>query len=254
MKRKKWLIGNWKMHGTQSANQALIDGMRRELTRSHPQLGMAICPAFPHLQQVSNLLVGSNIVLGAQNLSEQAKGAYTGEISGAMLKDLGVDFVIIGHSERRSFQNENDSLIAQKVRAALDAGITPILCIGETKQERESDQTETVLRQQLGGVLPYLDPEKDEILIAYEPRWAIGTGISATPDMIETAHGFLRKLLEETSDILSQKTPILYGGSMNASNAASIAGIENVDGGLIGSASLKTDEFIKIHNALLAAC
>lgn len=214
---------------------------------------MAICPAFPYLQQISSLIDGSDIVLGAQNLSEQSKGAYTGDVAGDMLKDIGAKFVIIGHSERRSYHHENDALIALKARAALDAGLTPVLCIGETKEERESNQTEKVLSRQLNAILPTIDPCKDEILLAYEPRWAIGTGVSATPGMIKEVHGFLRNFLTNANADWGRKTPLLYGGSMNAGNAVSIAGIENVDGGLIGSAALKADEFIALYQALLDA-
>lgn len=251
MTNKKWLIGNWKMHGSLDANENLIGGIRSKLPLLDSRIGMVVCPSFPYLQQVFGLIEESDIALGAQNLSEQAKGAYTGEVCGDMIKDIGAKFVIIGHSERRSYQAEDDELIARKVHAALGAGLLPVLCIGETKFERENNQTKDVLSRQLDTVLSKIDPAKDEILIAYEPRWAIGTGVSATPEMIEEVHGFLRDFLITANADFGKKTPLLYGGSMNASNAVNIAGIRNVDGGLIGSAALKADEFVAIYQALL---
>ena len=253
MTSTKWLIGNWKMYGSTKENGELVGAIRSKLPLQDPRVTMVICPPFPYLLQLSNLIEGFDIALGAQNLSEQANGAYTGEVAGNMLKELGAKFVIIGHSERRSYQYENDALIALKVRAALDAGLTPILCIGETQMERESNQTEKVLSQQLAAIFPTINYNKDEIIVAYEPRWAIGTGASATPEMITEVHGFLRTLLITADACWGRKTPILYGGSMNASNATRIANIQNVDGGLIGSAALRADEFIAIHQALLDA-
>lgn len=252
MTLKKWLIGNWKMHGSIAANETLALGIRSNLPTLDARVGMAICPPFPYLQQVAGLLEGSAIALGAQNLSEHAKGAHTGEVSGEMLKDIGVRFVLVGHSERRSYHTEDDELIASKVRAARDAGLMPVLCIGETQQEREANQTKAVLARQIDAVLAKINPAADTILIAYEPRWAIGTGVSATPEMIADVHDFLRNYLTAKDQRFGQKTPLLYGGSMNGSNAASIAAIKNVDGGLIGSAALKAEEFITIYQAILS--
>ncbi len=252
MVTKKWVIGNWKLQGGLAFNQALIEGIRARLPVLDNRVGMAVCPVFPYLPQVANLLTGSGVVLGAQTLSEQAKGAYTGEVAGPMLKELGVELVIIGHSERRAYQGENNELIAKKARAALDAGLVPVLCIGETKQERDAGETKAILTCQLDAVFSLLDTAKDEVVIAYEPRWAIGTGVSATPEMIAEVHGFLRAYLLAKDAGFGARTPILYGGSMNGANAASIAAIKDVDGGLIGSAALKAEDFVAIYHAVLA--
>lgn len=252
MTAKKWLIGNWKMHGSLCSNQTLIENIRALLPALDERVGMVVCPVFPYLPQVADLIQDSGIRLGAQNLSEQVKGAYTGEVSGAMLKDVGAAFVIVGHSERRSYQGENDELIAKKCRAALDSGLIPVLCVGETKDEREKGETWSVLLQQLNATFDLIDPSRDEIVLAYEPRWAIGTGISATPEMIADAHTFLRAYLVAKDAEFGARTPILYGGSMNGANATTIVAIPNVDGGLIGSAALKAEEFIAIYNSLRA--
>lgn len=253
MAAKKWVIGNWKLQGSLSFNQALIEGLRARLPVLDERVGMAVCPVFPYLPQVGGLIRGSGIELGAQNLSEQAKGAYTGEVAGAMLKEVGAKFVIVGHSERRSYQGEDDALIAKKTRAALDAGLIPVVCLGETKEERDSGETWDILLRQLNAVFDLIDAAKDEVVLAYEPRWAIGTGVSATPEMIADVHGFLRAYLVAKDAAFGARTPILYGGSMNGANAASIAAVKDVDGGLIGSASLKADEFVVIYEALRAA-
>ncbi|MBS1155209.1 MAG: triose-phosphate isomerase [Proteobacteria bacterium] len=253
MAAKKWVIGNWKLQGSLSSNQALIEGIRARLPALDERVGMAVCPVFPYLPQVGGLIQGSGIELGAQNLSEQAKGAYTGEVAGAMLKEVGAKFVIVGHSERRSYQGEDDALIAKKTRAALDSGLIPVVCLGETKEERDSGETWDILLRQLNAVFDLIDAAKDEVVLAYEPRWAIGTGVSATPEMIADVHGFLRAYLVAKDAAFGARTPILYGGSMNGANAASIAAVKDVDGGLIGSASLKADEFVVIYEALRAA-
>ncbi len=249
---RKWLIGNWKLQGSLVFNKALIEGICNKRPELDSRVGMAVCPVFPYLLQVADLLKETGIELGAQNLSEQAKGAYTGEVAGPMLKDVGVRFVIVGHSERRNYQGENDELIARKARAALDAGLIPVLCVGETKEERDANRTRNILTQQLDAAFEYIDTSTDEIVIAYEPRWAIGTGVSATPEMIADVHGFLRDYLVAKNTEFGARTPILYGGSMNGGNAANIAVIKNVDGGLIGSAALKANEFVAIYQALLA--
>lgn len=251
MTLKKWLIGNWKMHGSIAFNNELVEGICKGLPERNSSVGVAICPPFPYLQQVTGLLQGSAVALGAQNLSEHARGAYTGEVSGPMLNDLGVRFVLVGHSERRGYHAEDDELIACKVRAALDAGLIPVLCVGETQQEREAGQTKAVLVSQVDTALKKINIAAESIMIAYEPRWAIGTGVSATPEMIADVHDFLRGYLCAQGQSFGQNTAILYGGSMNAGNAACIAAIGNVDGGLIGSAALKADEFVAIYQALL---
>lgn len=253
MATKKWVMGNWKLHGSQAFNQALIEGIRAGLPELDDRVGMVVCPVFPYLAQVNDLLAGSGITLGAQNLSEHTTGAYTGEVAGPMLKDLRAQVVLVGHSERRFYQGESNELIASKVRAALDAGLLPVLCIGETKQERDAGETESVLISQLDAVLPLLNLGQDALVMAYEPRWAIGTGVSATTEMIAKVHGFLRAYLSGKNASFGASTPLLYGGSMNAANAVEIAAIKDVDGGLIGSAALKPDDFIAIYQAVLAS-
>lgn len=250
---KKWVIGNWKLQGSLAFNKDLIESIRAKLPVLDARVGMAVSPVFPYLLQVGELIKSSGIELSSQNLTEQVKGAYTGEVAGPMLKDVGAKFVIVGHSERRSYYGEDDEVIAKKAKAALDAGLVPVLCIGETKEERDAGETKAILTRQLDAAFKLFDTSKDEIIIAYEPRWAIGTGVSATPEMIEDVHSFLRGYLVEKDAAFGAKTPILYGGSMNGANAASIAAIKDVDGGLIGSAALKADEFVSIYNALLAA-
>ena len=252
MTSRKWVIGNWKLNGSLASNQALMAGIRAKLPVLHENVGMAVCPAFPYLSQLAALTQDSGIELGAQNLSEQSKGAYTGEVAGTMLKEFGIRFAIVGHSERRLHQQEDDVLIAKKTRAALDAGLIPVICLGETQQERDTNQTWAVLLRQLDTVFDVIKPKQDQVILAYEPRWAIGTGVSATPEMIEDVHSFLRTYLTAQDTEFGADTPILYGGSMNGSNAARIAAIKNVDGGLIGSASLNADEFVSIYQALAA--
>ena len=253
MAAKKWVIGNWKLQGSLAFNKELIEGIRAKLPTLDAKVGMAVSPVFPYLLQVADLIKGSGIELSSQNLTDQVKGAYTGEVAGHMLKDVGAKFVIVGHSERRGYYFEDDAIIAKKAKAALDAGLVPVLCIGETKEERDAGETKAILTRQLDAAFALFDTSKDEVVIAYEPRWAIGTGVSATPEMIEDVHSFLRAYLVAKGAEFGAKTPILYGGSMNGANAAQIAKIKDVDGGLIGSAALKADEFVTIYNALLAA-
>ncbi len=252
MNPKKWVIGNWKMNGSLAMNRVLLEKLRASLSLDQ-QVGIGVCPAFPYLAQAGEILAGTGVVLGAQNVSEQAPGAYTGEVAATMLKDIGASFVIIGHSERRACQAETDSLIAKKARAAIDTGLMPVLCVGETREEREAGRTKAVLAGQLDAVLKTLDLARENIIVAYEPRWAIGTGNSATPEMIADVHAYLHDYLECAALGLGGRTPLLYGGSMNASNAATIAAIAHVDGGLIGSASLKAEDFITIYQTVLAA-
>lgn len=252
MASQKYVIGNWKMNGSLLENERLIAGIRTQLPAIDPRVSLVVTPPFPYLPQVAGLIDGCGIELAGQNMSEQKSGAYTGDVSCAMLKDMGVKYVLMGHSERRSYHGEDDLLIAKKIRAALDAGLTPVFCIGETQQEREANETWIVLLRQLDAAFDLISLGKDQLILAYEPRWAIGTGVSATPEMIADVHGFLRTYLIAKDAELGANTPILYGGSMNGSNAASIAAIENVDGGLIGSASLKAEEFVSIYQAVLA--
>ena len=239
MRRTRLVAGNWKMHGSRASNQVLLDALLEGL-RDAQGVECAVCPPFPYLQQVSDRLRGSTLAWGVQNLSEHAQGAYTGEVSAAMAKDFGCRYAIAGHSERRQLYGETDTQVAAKFAAAQAAGLTPILCVGETLQEREAGRTEETVARQLGEVLARCD--FGDAVLAYEPVWAIGTGRTATPQQAQEVHAFLRKRV-------SNATRILYGGSVKAQNAAALFGMPDVDGGLIGGASLVAKEFIEIVRA-----
>lgn len=250
--RTKWLIGNWKMHGNLSANKLLLDGIRGKLPQLDKGVEMVVCPAFPYIVQMAELTRGSGINVGAQNASDHLQGAYTGETSPLMLKELGCDFVIIGHSERRSYYHENDGLMGRKSLAAIDAGLIPIICVGETAEERDAGRTHEVLARQLDAAFGYIRTAHDKIILAYEPRWAIGTGIAATPEIVQEEHAFLRMRVAQRDAEFAARLPIIYGGSVKASNAASLFSMSDVDGGLIGSAALNADEFASIYKTLLS--
>ncbi|HEX6319664.1 MAG TPA: triose-phosphate isomerase [Burkholderiales bacterium] len=239
MRRTRLVAGNWKMHGSRASNQALLDALLEEIGVA-AGAECAVCPPFPYLQQVSERLRGSPIAWGAQNVSEHAQGAYTGEVSAAMLREFGCRYVIVGHSERRQVYGETDAQVAAKFAAARGAGLTPILCVGETLQEREAGRTQEVVARQLDEVLK--QASFDDAVLAYEPVWAIGTGRTATPQQAQEVHAFLRKRV-------SNATRILYGGSVKAQNAAAIFAMPDVDGGLIGGASLAATEFLAIVKA-----
>ncbi len=234
MARIRLVAGNWKMHGSRAANRALLDAILEGLPKGAAQ--GAVCPPFPYLAEVAERLRGTPLALGAQNVSEHAQGAYTGEVSAAMLADVGCRYVIVGHSERRQIYGESDAQVAAKFAAARSAGLTPILCVGETLAEREGGRTEEVVASQLGAVA------FSQAVLAYEPVWAIGTGRNATPEQAQAVHAFLRKRV-------GQDTPILYGGSVKPQNAAAIFAMPDVDGGLIGGASLVAADFLAILQA-----
>jgi triosephosphate isomerase len=231
MARVRLVAGNWKMHGSRASIAALLD----ELVKASPS-GCAVCPPFPYLAQVAERLRGTRIAWGAQNVSEHAQGAYTGEVSAAMLAEFGCRYVIVGHSERRQLYGESDAQVAAKYKAVSAAGMTPILCVGETLEERDAGRTEAVVARQLGAV------QFEKGVLAYEPVWAIGTGRNATPEQAQAVHAFLRKKVPA-------QTPILYGGSVKPQNAAAIFAMPDVDGGLIGGASLVAKDFLDIVKA-----
>ena len=231
--RARLVAGNWKMHGSLAANRALLDA----IVAGVQGVECAVCVPFPYLAQAAERLRGTRIAWGAQNLSEHASGAYTGEVSAAMLGEFGCRYVLVGHSERRQLYGESDATVAAKFAAARSGGITPILCVGETLPEREAGRTQDVVARQLDAVLAR--GEIGDAVLAYEPVWAIGTGRTASPDQAQEVHGLLRKRLPAT-------TRILYGGSVKADNAAALFAMPDVDGGLIGSASLKAQDFIAI--------
>ena len=206
-----------------------------------------VCAPFPYLAQVELLIQGSKVMLGAQNLNTNSSGAYTGEVSADMIKDFGARHVIVGHSERRSLYGETSAMVAEKTKAALNAGLTPLLCIGESIEQRDSGNTEAVIEKQLSAVIELVGIEAfNQIIIAYEPVWAIGTGVTATPEQAQEVHLFIRSLLAKNDESVAQKTPILYGGSMNASNASELISCADIDGGLIGGAALKAEDFLQI--------
>ena len=241
---KKLIAGNWKMNGSLAANEALLAALTQGLSANNPACDIVVCVPAAYLAQVQALR-GADISLGAQDLSAQASGAYTGEISAAMLKDFGVHYVIVGHSERRQYHHETDQLVADKAKAALAAGITPIVCVGETLAEREAGHTEEVVKRQLAAVIHTNGHCISEIVLAYEPVWAIGTGKTASPEEAQVVHAVLRAQLKAATD-QSARIKILYGGSMNAANAASLLGQPDINGGLIGGASLKASDFLSI--------
>ena len=243
MARTRLVAGNWKMHGSRASNRALLEKILAGVGKT-AAAQCAVCPSFPYLAQVAEQLSGSPVALGAQNVSEHAHGAFTGEVSAAMLVELGCRYVIVGHSERRQLYGETDAQVAAKFAAAGKAGLTPILCVGEALGEREAGQTQSVVARQLDAVLQKRD--FGDAVLAYEPVWAIGTGRNATPEQAQQVHAFLRKKL-------SAHTRILYGGSVKPQNAAALFAMPDVDGGLIGGASLVAEDFLGILKAAAAA-
>lgn len=244
--RKPLIAGNWKMHGSLSQAKVLIEGIKND-ARKYPGIDVLVLPPFVYLTSVQALLTEAPVLLGAQNLYVGMQGAFTGEISGAMLKDAGCQFVLVGHSERRTIFNETLTIIAAKFKAALEAGLIPILCVGETQSEREAGETENIIRQQIGSVIELAGIDAFErAVIAYEPVWAIGTGLTATPLQAQEVHAYIRRLIMKNNVDIAKTIRILYGGSMRAENAASLLSQPDIDGGLIGGASLDAESFLKI--------
>lgn len=236
------------MYGSLAANQALLEGL---VNAGLPTgVDIAVCPPYAYLQQVTALCAGSAISVGAQDCSHMRDGAYTGEVAAPMLADVGCEWVIIGHSERRQYHRESSSLIAAKLAVAAAAGLKPILCVGETREEREAGEAEMVVLAQLREVLDDT-PEISGLVIAYEPVWAIGTGLTATPEEAQEMHAFIRSRLKSITGA-ADKTRILYGGSVKEANAASLFGRNDIDGALVGGASLAADEFAAIASAAAA--
>jgi triosephosphate isomerase len=244
--RHTLVVGNWKMHGDKAAIAELLTTLRRTL--SQPQARVAVCPPFVYLDTVRQQLEGTGIDLGAQNLSAEIKGAFTGEVAAEMLRDCGCKYVIVGHSERRQLYQESDALVATKVAAALRAGLTPILCVGETLKQREAGSTLSVIEAQLGAVFTQLGRQIEQTVIAYEPVWAIGTGQTATPEQAQKVHAFIRRLLAAVTTKAAEIS-ILYGGSVKADNAVTLFAQPDIDGGLVGGASLNAEEFAAICKA-----
>ena len=246
MQKKKLIAGNWKMNGNLEANDALVRAVVAGMKDANCEV--AVCVPAPYLAQVQMLRHGSRLDLGAQDVSPHAGGAYTGEVSAAMLREFGVRYAIVGHSERRQYHGEGDALVAEKAKTALAQGITPIVCVGETLAEREAGRTEEVVKRQLAAVIHVNGHCISEIVVAYEPVWAIGTGKTATPEQAQQVHALLRTQLAAASGH-AERVHILYGGSMNAANAASLLAQPDIDGGLIGGASLDAEPFLAIVGA-----
>jgi triosephosphate isomerase (TIM) len=244
--RARLVAGNWKMHGSLHDNARLLDALKAGLERS-AKLTYAVCVPFPYLGQVSAALAGGAIAWGAQDISEHDAGAYTGEVSGAMLKDFGCRFVIVGHSERRGLYGEDDGRVAAKFLAARRAGLTPILCVGETLEQRDRGETQNVVGRQLDAVLAAAGTGAlADAVLAYEPVWAIGTGRNATPQQAQDVHAFIRARIGAKDRALAGNVTILYGGSVKPDNAPGLLAMPDVDGGLIGGASLVAKDFIAI--------
>ena len=244
--RTKLVAGNWKMHGSLTANPPLLQALKAGTT-GFSGIEVAVCVPFPYLQQAGALLSGSDVVLGAQNLSEHDSGAYTGEVSGGMLRDFGCRYVIVGHSERRGLYAESDSQVAKKFLAAQRCGLIPILCVGETLAEREQGLTEAVVARQLDAVLEGAGVAVfAQAVVAYEPVWAIGTGRTATPEQAQATHAFIRARVAQRDAGLAQGLQLLYGGSVKPDNAKELFAKPDVDGGLIGGASLVAEDFLAI--------
>ena len=243
--RRKLVVGNWKMNGSHPANAELLAG----ITAARPfGCDVAVCVPFPYLSETAVALAASEVCWGAQDCSAHEQGAYTGEVSAAMLAEFGCRYAIVGHSERRQYHGETDQLVADKAKAALAKGITPIVCVGETLAQREAGETEAVVKRQLSAVIHTLAHCAGEMVVAYEPVWAIGTGKVATPEQAQAVHALLRAQLKAATPH-ADAMKILYGGSMKPDNAVSLLTQPDIDGGLIGGASLKAADFVAICRA-----
>ena len=243
------VAGNWKMNGSNAANAELLDGIIAGAPRSD-SVELLVCPPFPYLGGAAEKLAGTGIELGAQNVSEHESGAFTGETAASMLADVGCRYVIVGHSERRALMGESSALVAAKFDAAQKAGMTPVLCVGETREQREAGQTEAVVEEQLNAVLDEVGiADVARAVIAYEPVWAIGTGLTATPEQAQDMHRHIRDVLAKRDNAAADTVKILYGGSVKGDNAAGLFSKPDIDGGLIGGAALKPADFLAIAEA-----
>lgn len=254
MTRTPVVAGNWKMHGSRAANTSLVAGMLSGLApRASRRADVVVCPPFVYLAELSSSLQGAGVGLGAQDVcAEAGQGAFTGEVAATMLQEVGCTHVIIGHSERRALYAETDELVGRKTLTALAAGLTPIVCVGELLEERDSGRTHEVVGRQLSAVLQALEAGPtglaglDRCILAYEPVWAIGTGRTATPEQAQDVHAFIRGLIASRDGRIGGSVRVLYGGSVKPGNARELFGMPDVDGGLIGGASLKAENFVAI--------
>ena len=247
--RRKLVIGNWKMFGRLVRNQALLEGLMAGV-REMRNTDCAVCVPYPYLAQAQALLQGGNVAWGAQNMSQHDEGAYTGEVAAGMLVEFGCKYVILGHSERRGLYHESDETVAMKFDAALKAGLKPILCVGETLDEREAGITEEIVARQLDAVINLAGVKAlEKSVVAYEPVWAIGTGKTASPEQAQAVHAFIRQRVAKLDSQVAQGLCILYGGSVKAANAPELFSMPDIDGGLIGGASLVAEDFVAICRA-----
>ena len=245
--RRSIVAGNWKMNGSTESINELLSALKVGLTGQQSAAQIIVCPPAPYLPLVREVLASSDIGIGAQDVSEQPSGAFTGQVSVAMLKDFDVRYVLVGHSERRRLNGETDQLVAKKFSAALSQGLFPILCVGETLEQREAGHAEQVVTDQLGAVLEECGVNAlERAVVAYEPVWAIGTGRTATPEQAQQMHKVLRESVSRRSEKIAGQLRIIYGGSVNAANSQELFAQPDIDGGLVGGASLKADEFITI--------
>lgn len=251
MARKPFVAGNWKMHGSREMARALGSELASR-SSNWGDIDVAICPPYPYLGDVQD---GNGVAVGAQDICDQTgEGAYTGEVSGSMLRDIGCTYAIVGHSERRSYYGDSNELVAAKAAAALEAGLIPIICIGETLEQRESGEMEAVLAAQIDAVMDVVGMNGlGKSVVAYEPVWAIGTGKTASPQQAQDVHAWLRQRIADCDDIIAAALRILYGGSVKPDNAAELFACNDVDGGLIGGASLDADSFAAICDAAQAS-
>ena len=246
--RPSLIAGNWKMNGNLQFAIDLVEGI---MAGDAGKAELAICPPAVYLMKLGGMLAQSKIALGAQNVCDREAGAFTGEIAASMLRECGCRYALVGHSERRSLYAESDQLVASRFAMAMQAGLTPILCVGETLEERENGVTESVVDRQIDAVIETSGIEGiAQSVIAYEPVWAIGTGQVATPEQAQAVHAFIRKKIAQMDDGIAQKVQILYGGSMNPANASELLSQSDIDGGLIGGAALKADDFLAIAQAV----
>nr|VFK50519.1 MAG: triosephosphate isomerase [Candidatus Kentron sp. TUN]VFK51769.1 MAG: triosephosphate isomerase [Candidatus Kentron sp. TUN]VFK58334.1 MAG: triosephosphate isomerase [Candidatus Kentron sp. TUN] len=245
-KRRILVAGNWKMNGSADSAKSLVSEIKFGLDQVK-NAEIAICPPYVYIPIVGSIIQGTDITLGAQNLAKEDPGAFTGEVAAPMLMDMGCTYVIVGHSERRAYYGETDSLVAQKFVRAQKEGLIPIVCVGELLEEREAGKTEQVVARQLDAVVDAAGVSAlENSVIAYEPVWAIGTGKTATPDQAQEVHAFIRSRIADKSAAVAEKVRIQYGGSVNAGNAAELFAMPDIDGGLIGGASLKSADFLTI--------
>ncbi|GLQ29693.1 triose-phosphate isomerase [Litoribrevibacter albus] len=246
--RKSIVAGNWKLNGSLETVSQLASGVASQVSNLNSEV--VVCPVYVHLNPVASAVSGKKVALGAQNCSAQLSGAYTGEVSPGMLKELGCEYVILGHSERRSLFSETDSDVSEKMKSVLEQGLVPILCVGETLEEREQGLAELVVKTQLLAAVEGLSSDAVQtIVVAYEPVWAIGTGLTATPEQAQQMHSFIRGVLATVSQSVAEQVRILYGGSVKPDNAQELFAQDDIDGGLIGGASLNVEDFVAICKA-----